>query len=260
MKSGEQRTVELQGRTVDYRLIRSKAARHLRLRVGLNGVEVVHPSSRHTDDTAHFIQANGKWICEQLDRIERLRGVRQPKRWRDGEILFRGRPTPIRMETNANSSANKIVFKNNGIDIRQGALSRTPLVRSLENWLRKQARAEIDRLLPAVSGRLRRSPKKVYVMGQRTKWGNCSAKKNLSFNWRLVLAPEFVLRYFVTHEVAHLAVPNHSSKFWLTLQSNNSEAQKARQWLNANGHRLMVDLLEVIQQTSTTGGLPMDGI
>lgn len=245
MKSGERRTVELQGRTVDYRLIRSKAARHLRLRVGLNGVEVVHPSSSPSDDTARFVQANGNWICEQLDRIERLRGVRQPRCWRAGEILFRGRPTRIRMETDAKRSANKIVFKDDGIDIQQGALSRTPLARSLENWLRKQARAEIERLLPAVTSRLRRSPKKVYVMGQRTKWGNCSAKRNLSFNWRLILAPEFVLRYFVTHEVSHLAIPDHSPKFWLTVQSNCPETQKARQWLRVNGDRLFEDLAGV---------------
>jgi YgjP-like, metallopeptidase domain len=60
---------------------------------------------------------------------------------------------------------------------------------------------------------------RIYVMGQRTKWGNCSALRNLSFNWRLVMAPDFVLRYIATHEMVHLAVPNHSRKFWLTVQS-----------------------------------------
>lgn len=246
MKSGEHKTIELQGRTVDYRLIRSKAARHLRLRVGLNGVEVVYPSSRRTEDTAHFVQENGNWICEQLDRIERLREVRLLKRWRECEVLFRGRPTPIRIETDAESSANKIIFEGGRIDIRQGALSRTPLARSLENWLRKQARAEIEKLLPTVTGRLRRSPKKLYVMGQRTKWGNCSTKENLSFNWRLVLAPDFVLQYFVTHEVVHLVVPDHSPKFWLTVQSICPNTQKAKHWLRVNSLPLMVDLGAVV--------------
>jgi predicted metal-dependent hydrolase len=50
-------------------------------------------------------------------------------------------------------------------------------------------------------------------MDQRTKWGNCSAQGNLSFNWRLVMAPEFVLRYIVTHEMVHLAVPDHLVSF-----------------------------------------------
>ena len=56
-------------------------------------------------------------------------------------------------------------------------------------------------------------------MGQRTKWGNCSPLQNLSFNWRLIMAPEAVLRYLVTHEAVHLAVPDHSQEFWLTVRS-----------------------------------------
>lgn len=48
---------------------------------------------------------------------------------------------------------------------------------------------------------------RLYIMDQQTKWGNCSALGNLSFNWRLVMGPDYVLRYLVTHEVVHLAVP-----------------------------------------------------
>ena len=82
-------------------------------------------------------------------------------------------------------------------------------------------------------------------MGQRTKWGNCSALQNLSFNWRLIMAPAFVLRYLVTHEAVHLAIPDHSQKFWLTVRSLCPESERARQWLCASGHRLLVDLNEV---------------
>jgi predicted metal-dependent hydrolase len=245
MKVVEHKAIELHRRTVDYRIVRSKVAQKLRVRVGLNGVDVVQPASRRNRDVTDFLRTNENWIAAQLDRVERLRRVRQPKRRRSGEILFRGYPTQIRLETDTERSANKILFKDDGISIWQGTKSRTPVTRSLENWLRKQARGEIDRLLPTVTGRLRRLPRKVYVMGQRTKWGNCSTKQNLSFNWRLVLAPEFVLRYFVTHEVVHLAVPNHSPKFWLTVQSMCPETQKAKQWLRANGHRLMEDVERV---------------
>jgi predicted metal-dependent hydrolase len=82
-------------------------------------------------------------------------------------------------------------------------------------------------------------------MGQRTKWGNCSASRNLSFNWRLILAPDFVLRYLVTHEAVHLAVPDHSAKFWLTVQSLCLETERAKQWLSANGLSLAVKLDDI---------------
>jgi len=127
--------------------------------------------------------------------------------------------------------------------------SRTPVAYSLENWLRRQARAEIENQLETVTTRLRQRPRSGYVMGQRTKWGNCSASRNLSFNWRLILAPDFVLRYLVTHEAVHLAVPDHSAKFWLTVQSLCPETERAKQWLSANGLRLAVKLDSIYEET-----------
>jgi predicted metal-dependent hydrolase len=133
------------------------------------------------------------------------------------------------------------VFEQGCLVIMRGRRSRTPPAKSLEYWLRKQARAEIERHLDAVTRRLKQYPCKVYIMGQRTKWGNCSGLHNLSFNWRLIMAPDFVMRYLVTHEAVHLAVPDHSRQFWLTVQSLCPDMERARQWLSANSHQLFLD-------------------
>ena len=127
----------------------------------------------------------------------------------------------------------------------------TPLVRSLENCLRKQARDRIELHISSVGKRLKRQPGRVYVMGQRTKWGNCSTLGNLSFNWRLVMAPDYVLGYIVTHEMAHLAIPDHSAKFWLIVQCLCPETERARQWLVAHGAHLNRDLSAVLGSSSS---------
>ena len=147
--------------------------------------------------------------------------------------------------TETRARGNAIDASGGEIVLRRGANSQTPVARSLETWLRKQARAEIQRHLAIVTTRLRQFPQRVLVMGQRTKWGNCSARRNLSFNWRLILAPDFVLRYLVTHEAVHLAVPDHSAKFWLTVQSLCPETERAKQWLGANQAKIGVDLERV---------------
>ena len=99
--------------------------------------------------------------------------------------------------------------------------------------------------LGCITAKLKRVPDKVFIMGQRTKWGNCSALGNLSFNWRLIMAPAYVIRYLITHEAVHLAIPDHSHKFWLTVRSLCAESEHAKQWLCCNGHRLLVNLDEV---------------
>jgi len=238
-RSSTQHEIRLGGGTVAYRLVRSKAARKLRVRVGPSGVEVVQPATCGGDDVSAFLGRNGPWLLDQLERVERLRGVRRPMQRRAGEILFRGERTPLRIETtDSRVRGNTIHHADGEIVVRRGSGSRTPVARSLENWLRKEARAEIERQLTTITARLRQSPGRLYVMGQRTKWGNCSATRNLSFNWRLILAPDFVLRYLVTHEAAHLAVPDHSAKFWLTVQSLCRESERAKQWLRANARQL----------------------
>jgi predicted metal-dependent hydrolase len=246
MKAATQHQIRLGGRRVDYRVVRSRSARKLRLRVGPNGIEVVQPVARNSEDISAFLGRNEAWILDQLQRVERLRGVRRSAQRRVGEILFRGEPTRVRVETTETRARGNLVdFIDGEIVVRRGAGSQTPAARSLENWLRKQARTEIERHLSMIMVRMRQEPRRVYVMGQRTKWGNCSARRNLSFNWRLILAPDFVLRYLVTHETVHLAIPDHSAKFWLAVQSLCRETEMAKQWLSGSGHELTADLASI---------------
>lgn len=60
------------------------------------------------------------------------------------------------------------------------------------------------------------------------------------------MAPEFVARYLITHEAVHLAVPDHSKKFWLTVQGLCPETERAKQWLAVNSHRLLFNLRELV--------------
>jgi predicted metal-dependent hydrolase len=148
--------------------------------VGINGIEVVQPVNRTDEDVSAFLAQNEEWILDQLRRVDRLRKIRMTDR-RRGEILFRGERTRVR-GTAARSRGNIVRLVDGEIVVQRPSGSRTPPARSLENWLRRQARAEIEKQLAVVTARLRLRPQRIYVMGQRTKWGNCSAGRNLSFN------------------------------------------------------------------------------
>lgn len=237
------------GQIIHYRIVRSPKARKLRLRVGLSGVEIISPKARPDEEIEAFVRTHENWISSQLRRIERLRGLRRPQHRQVGEILFRGEPTRVRVETSAlRRGRSTVTHENACLTIRTGVRPQTPVVRTLENWLRKQARLEIEAQLAVVTKRLNRLPRNVYIMGQRTKWGNCSRLQNLSFNWRLVMAPEYVLRYLVTHETVDLAIPDHSRKFWLAVQSSCPEAERAKQWLCSTGHKIQIDIKSVVRE------------
>lgn len=239
--------VSLAGQDIEYRLRPAAHNGKLRIRVGVSGIEVLKPPSRGDDDVEAFLHANSAWVLSQLDRIARLRGVRRMRQIPAGEILFRGVPTPVHIEdVPRRELSNRVFWDGTTIVVARGRRSLTAPARTLENWLRRRARAEIQPRVITIAARLSVNPSRIYVMDQQTKWGNCSALRNLSFNWRIVMAPDPVLDYLVTHEVVHLAIPDHSQKFWLTVQSIAPDAERARQWLSANSHRLLVNLSNVV--------------
>lgn len=241
MRTAETRRLTLDGEEVEWRLVRSPRAKKLRIKAGPDGVVVVLPEGRDAQEATAFVSNQRAWLSEQLVRISELHALRRPSRQDEANILFRGQAMAVRVVRSQTWRApNKVAIEHGAIVLTCKLDSRTTPARSLENWLRKQARERIEHHIGELERRIKRAPNRIYVMGQRTKWGNCSALGNLSFNWRLVMAPDFVLRYIVAHEMVHLAVPDHSRKFWLTVQSLCSETERARQWLVANGQRIQL--------------------
>jgi hypothetical protein len=80
---------------------------------------------------------------------------------------------------------------------------------------------------------------RVQIRDQRTRWGSCSARGTLSFNWRLALAPLEVLDYVVVHELCHLREPNHSARFWRLVSSRRPGWRTQRDWLTTHGPELL---------------------
>jgi predicted metal-dependent hydrolase len=81
--------------------------------------------------------------------------------------------------------------------------------------------------------------RRMQIRGQRTRWGSCSARGTLSFNWRLALAPLEVLDYVVVHELCHLREPNHSPRFWRLVASRRPNWRRQRDWLGVHGAELL---------------------
>jgi predicted metal-dependent hydrolase len=82
-------------------------------------------------------------------------------------------------------------------------------------------------------------PKRIQIRDQRSRWGSCSTRGTLSFNWRLVLAPFDVLDYVVVHELCHLREPNHSRRFWRLVEQRRPEWRAQRDWLHEHGPELL---------------------
>jgi predicted metal-dependent hydrolase len=111
---------------------------------------------------------------------------------------------------------------------------------ALERFYRRAARAEIAPRLDRATELAGSAYSGLDIRAQRTRWASCSPSGRMSFNWRLLLAPERVLEYVVWHEVCHLEILEHSPRFWALLERRWPGYRDDREWLRRNGATLVL--------------------
>jgi predicted metal-dependent hydrolase len=109
------------------------------------------------------------------------------------------------------------------------------VARRIGDFLKREARRDLEAASRRYAQRLGVSVKRVSVRDQVSRWGSCSTTGVLSYSWRLILAPPFVLDYLAAHEVAHLIEMNHSQRFWRLVERLCPAMQRAKTWLDVHG-------------------------
>ena len=109
---------------------------------------------------------------------------------------------------------------------------------ALEKRYIEAARSYIPKRVAYYSDMTGGNYNRITIRSQKTRWGSCSSKGTLSFNWRLMLAPPVILDYVVVHELCHLKHMNHSADFWKAVESVYPDYRNARKWLKEHGNEL----------------------
>jgi hypothetical protein len=107
--------------------------------------------------------------------------------------------------------------------------------RRVRDFLRREAKRDLEAAAHSYAERLGLRLKRITIRDQTSRWGSCSTTGALSFSWRLILAPRYVLDYLAAHEVAHLIEMNHSPRFWRLLDRICPDMLRAKTWLDLNG-------------------------
>jgi predicted metal-dependent hydrolase len=103
--------------------------------------------------------------------------------------------------------------------------------RAIEEWYRSEASVVIKQSVWRMSRRLGLRFNTIMIRNQKTRWGSCSSRGNLSFNFKLATAPQEVIDYVVLHELMHLKEPNHSKRFWRLVEQECPKYREHREWL-----------------------------
>jgi predicted metal-dependent hydrolase len=213
------------------RLRRHRQARRYTLRIQSATREVVLtiPPRGTLKEAREFAQKHGAWIAARLDRLPQAapfaHGVVLPLRGVPHRIVHRpGVRGTVWTETNGEGAHQLCV-----------AGDAPHIDRRIGDFLRREARRELEAASLRFAAEICVSIKRVAVRDQTSRWGSCSTTGLLSFSWRLILAPTVVLNYLAAHEVAHLVEMNHSARFWRLVQRLCPDHERAKVWLDVHG-------------------------
>lgn len=225
--------VMLDGEPVSIAVRVSARARSYRLTVPHHGDPVLtFPANGRWSEAEAFLHRHLNWLAA------RRRRAAPATPFAPGEIIpLRGVPHRI-APTGRLRGRVEIVA---GADLPDLLVPGEPqhILRRLTDWLKSEAQKDLTDRSIAHAATLGVTVTAVTMRAQSTRWGSCSSTGRLSYNWRLILAPPFVLDYVAAHEVAHLVHMNHSASFWKTVERALPGSERGRAWLKVHGKKLM---------------------
>jgi predicted metal-dependent hydrolase len=214
---------------IEYRIRRSDRARRVRVSVDADRVEVVLPRRAAQSEAAAAVRELEPWIRRRLREVAH---AREAVAARGDAVPYLGEMLEVRTEPGRTR-----VHRRGAVLWAPAGAERTA---ALERWYRRAAHAEVADRLDRACAMAGLSYSRLTIRGQRTRWASCSRSGTMSFNWRLLLAPEEVLDYVVWHEVCHLEVMDHSPRFWALLARWCPGYRAHSRWLRRHGQTLVL--------------------
>lgn len=218
-----------------YTVRRSDRARRARLTVGRDGqAVVVLPRRMPLHEAERIVMQHAAWLDRHVTRV-----ATEQARLAERRALGHGRVLQVSGESMRISAVDtgagrpvrgRVEVVAGGLVVRLGQDGRDTAT-LLEGWLRERARLVLGARVAARTPELEVRPGRISIRDQSSRWASASANGNLSFSWRLLLAPPFVLDAVVVHELSHLRIRGHTHRFWALVEGHAPRTPEARRWL-----------------------------
>jgi len=192
------------------------------------------PMKVSLDYINELVGKNLRWIDRKIQEVKSKPRI-LAKNFIDGEkFLYLGKPYPLRI-----TDGRKLPFSFENefvMDRIYQSIARKLFI----DWYKKEAKKVISKRVRFYSKLTSLKYKKIRITNANSRWGSCSAKSNLNFTWRLIMAPLLVIDYVVIHELVQLEHLNHSCRFWQKVKTILPDYETSKKWLKHNRYLLKI--------------------
>jgi len=215
-------------------VVRTDRKRSASIRLLGDLVKVSVPMTLSDSRIRNLVTKRTPWIKNKLQE-QSDRPITPPKEYVSGEtVTYLGKNYRLKV----------LVGDQPSIKLRRGyveatvtktEIDPTNTIRSLlERWYRSHAEKRLEEKTVRLASVIGVNPASVTVKNYKSRWGSCSTKGDISYNWRIILAPHSIVDYVVAHELCHMLEHNHSSKYWKHVERHVPNYRECREWLKHN--------------------------
>ncbi len=213
------RSITISQEEFTYKLKRSARAKYLRLQISRGSeLELVLPRGIEIKEAEDFIIKKAGWIKKHLKAAK----ITEP------QFLLFGEKIEVVQHFDMFAKRHSVHYKENLLKIVSPAGTNYPDQKFYEHWLRRRAKIYLINRALELADNYGFDVNKVTIKGQKTRWGSCSTKGNLNFNFRLMRYRKEVIDYVIIHELCHLRHMNHSKRFWALVGKHIPEYKDLR--------------------------------
>ncbi len=225
----------MNSKSLQYSVIRKPRRRTASITVSRNNqISVVVPawiSSRQIED---LVQKKYSWIQKRIRLNAEFEARCLKRQYHAGEsFYFLGRPHILTFASNQDETVSR---EGDYLIVSGGEPAQ--IKKMLKAWYIRELEIILGQRIPFFEKLLNVQAREVKIKSLESQWGNCRTGEILTFNWKMVMAPQEIIDYIIVHELAHLIHLNHSRNFWQRVQSVYPSYQDARSWLRKNGDLL----------------------
>ncbi len=187
------------------------------------------------------VQRKAAWIVRTIQAYHNLPVKKASKEFVNGEIfLYMGREYQLQVEIDPTRKRTAVKLYPGEISVITPGWDRAVIREAVENWYRREALEAVRERVEFYQLLIGKTPRRVAIREQKTRWGSCSSQGNLNFNWKIVMAPAQVINYIVVHEMCHLLYLNHSREYWNLVAGIMPDYKEMKDWLKKNGYQLNI--------------------
>ena len=246
-RKNEPENERIQFQDLEIKVVRQARRRRLSISVKPN-LEIVVAARKTTTQNflMHFIGEHESWVRKQLRVFKEVRSQFPETHFRDGELVpLLGDEVRLKMVASKAKRVQVVreenvlkVFVPNSFELLSDLDRKTAIKKILRKYYAKLAEEIISARVAFWSHEMGLIPNSIKYRDQKTMWGSCSSRGDLSLNWKLIVFEQRYIDYVVIHELAHLKHRDHSPSFWRLVEQFDRDAKRHQRYLGENQYRV----------------------